>query len=210
MLLSFDMNNPFLILPGIMVVAFLVTTGCISSLPSGIRSPGDTPVTISFSSTITTPPPSLTIETKETAEPSGTVNDDHILPGSGDEKKLVIGVNSAVQNTTMPGFKPRSGNKIAVINVSITNNNQDDVSISRDQLFIQTERGKAYDHQGEIDYVFARNYLRFPITVHAGETITGPVVYIIFGGTRTNNLVLTDENSVVISMVDLNQVYQYG
>jgi hypothetical protein len=204
------MKNPILIQLGIVVAAFLVTSGCMSSLPSGVPSPSDTPVAISFSSTIETPTPDLTITAKETAKSSGISNDIQSNTGSGYKKKLAMVVNSAVQNTTMPGFKPRSGTKIAVINVSITNNDLVDVSISRDQLFIQTEGGETYDHGSDIDYEFARNYLRFPITIHPGDTITGPVVYIVTSGTRTNDLVLTDDNSVIVSKVDLNQVYHYG
>jgi hypothetical protein len=194
------MKKRFLVLrivSAIFLIFFVVLfSGCLSGPHAGNQAPPASPMNT----------PNVTA--KETIKSTGVSNSTQNVKKS-DNKNLVIVVNSAVQNKTMSGFNPRSGNKIAVINVSITNNNPADIFIGRDQLFIQTEKGNTFDQRGDIAEEFARTYLRFPLTIHPGETKTGPVVYIIFSGTRTNNLVLTDENLVITSIVDLNQIYQY-
>ncbi len=111
---------------------------------------------------------------------------------------------------TIPGMNLRQDARIAIINVSITNYAGSDVTIPREQLFIQTERSTTLEHGGDrVTREMARQYLRFPLVIRPGETITGPVLYVIHSGTRTNTLVLMDRNGVIQSMVDLNPLYQY-
>jgi hypothetical protein len=132
------------------------------------------------------------------------------ISDSDNPKHLGLVIHSAVQKSTMPGFNLGSGSKIAIVNVSIINHNQADVKINRENLFIQTEGGMTLEHGGErVSDEMARNYLRFPITIHPDETVTGPVIYIVKSGTRINKLVLIDNRSVINSIIDLNNFYQY-
>lgn len=131
-------------------------------------------------------------------------------PDYDDQKTLGMRVHSAVQMKTIPGMNLRQDARIAIINVSITNYAGSDVTIPREQLFIQTERSTTLEHGGDrVTREMARQYLRFPLVIRPGETITGPVLYVIHSGTRTNTLVLMDRNGVIQSMVDLNPLYQY-
>jgi hypothetical protein len=126
-------------------------------------------------------------------------------------KNLGLIVHSAVRSTTLLGMGPLvSGNKFAVINVSITNHGTADVGIRRENLFILTERDMAYEHGGErVTPDIARQYLRFPLVIPPGETRSGSILYIVFPGTRVNKLVLTDRNFVINSIADLNGIYRY-
>jgi len=125
-------------------------------------------------------------------------------------KNLTLSVPSAVQKATIPGANLRPGHKIAIINVSITNHNPTDVTIQREQLLLLTERGMTLEHGGSrLTPEMAREYLRFPLTIHPGETKTGPVFIIVYSGTRTNKLALTDKNFVIQSLIDLNGIYRY-
>jgi hypothetical protein len=102
-----------------------------------------------------------------------------------------------------------SGNKFAVINVSITNHGTADVRIRRENLFILDDRGIALEHGGERETEeVARLFLRFPLVIHPGETRTGQILYIVFPG-RLNKLILTDRNFVINSIADLNGIYRY-
>jgi len=126
-------------------------------------------------------------------------------------KNLGLIVHSAVRSGTLLGMGPlASGNKFAVINVSITNHDTADVRIRRENLFILTERELTYEHGGErVEYEIARQFLRFPLVIPPGETRSGPILYIVFPGTRINRLVLTDRNFVINSIADLNGIYRY-
>ncbi|NLH25071.1 MAG: hypothetical protein GX472_01660 [Methanomicrobiales archaeon] len=126
------------------------------------------------------------------------------------QKTLGMRVHSAVQMKTIPGMNLRQEARIAIINVSITNYAGSDVTIQREQLFIQTEQSRTLEHGGDrVTKEMARQYLRFPLALQPGETKTGPVLYVIKSGTRTNKLVLMDSNCVIQSMVDLNPLYRY-
>jgi hypothetical protein len=117
---------------------------------------------------------------------------------------------SAVQYRTFFGMTSTTGNRHAVINVSITNQGTADMGIPREHLFILTERGMTFEHGGERTYPeIARLFLRFPLVLHPGETRNGSILYIVFPGTRINQLILTDRNYVIQSMVDLNRIYRY-
>jgi len=133
--------------------------------------------------------------------------------GSSDSeypKNLGMIVHSAVQRSTLLGMTLTSGNRYAVINVSITNHGTADVRIRRENLFILTEREITYEHGGErVTEDIARQFFRFPLVIHPGETRIGPILYIVFPGTRINRLVLTDRNFVIHSIVDLNNIYRY-
>ena len=134
------------------------------------------------------------------------------MPGSDQDypKTLAMNVDSAVQMKTIPGMNLLPGAKVAIINVSITNHADSDITIRREQLFILTERGTTFEHGGDrVTRDMARQYLSFPLHIKPGETLSGPVLYIIYSGTRTNKLVLMDNNCVFQSMVDLNPIYQY-
>jgi len=125
-------------------------------------------------------------------------------------KKLTLTVNSADRYKTLPGWSNQEGTAIAIINVSITNNLATDYRLSREYIPIRTERDNALEHGGDrTSPDIARNFLRFPLTIGPDETKTGSIVYIVNTGRRTNNLVLTDSDSVTISSVDLNQIFQY-
>ena len=129
---------------------------------------------------------------------------------SGYSKNLEMVVHSAVQKKTIPGFNLREGSKIAIVNVSITNNNPADITIYRENVFIMNERGSTLEHGGDrVTNEIARDYLRFPFIIKPGETITGPVIYVVSSGTRVNTLVVMDENYVINSVADLNTIYQY-
>ena len=72
------------------------------------------------------------------------------------------------------------------------------------------ERGSTLEHGGNrVTREIARDYLRFPLVIKPGETITGPVLYVISSSTRINTLVLTDSNFVIHSFADVNNIYQY-
>jgi len=134
------------------------------------------------------------------------------LPRSDQDypKTLAMTVDSAVQMNTIPGMNLRPGVKIAIINVSITNHADSDVTIRREQLVILAERGVTLEHGGDrVTREMARQYLRFPLHIEPGDTLSGPVLYIIYSGTRTNKLVLMDNNCVFQSIVDLNTMYRY-
>ena len=125
-------------------------------------------------------------------------------------KNLEMIVPSAVQKATLPGFNLRPGNQIAIINVSITNHNPTDVTIQRENLLLLTERSVTLEHGGDrLNPEMARDYLRFPIHLHPGETRSGPVIFIIYSRTSTNKLALTDSHYVVNSLVDLNGIYRF-
>jgi hypothetical protein len=125
-------------------------------------------------------------------------------------KNLGFIVHSAAQKNAIPGMGPFPEAKIAVVNVSIINNNPTDVTIKRENLLILTEREITLEHGGaRVSDEIARDYLRFPCTIHSGETITGSVLYVVHSGTRINKIALTDNNLVINSMVDLNNIYQY-
>jgi hypothetical protein len=132
------------------------------------------------------------------------------LPDQDYKKTLGMSVDSAVQMKTIPGMNLKSGAKIAIINVSITNHADSDVTIQREQLFIRTERGATLEHGGDrVTREMAASYLRFPLHIPPGGTLSGPVLYVIYSGTRVNKLVLMDNNCVFQSMVDLNTIYRY-
>jgi len=126
-------------------------------------------------------------------------------------KNIGMTPHSAVRSGTLLGMGPlASGNKFAVINVSITNHGTADARIKRENLFILTERGITLEHGGEREEEeVARQFLRFPLVIQPGETRTGPILYIVSPGTRVNKLVLTDRNFVINSIVDLNSIYRY-
>jgi hypothetical protein len=94
--------------------------------------------------------------------------------------------------------------------VSITNHGTTPVLVQRENIFIQTNRGRALEHGGDrAPPELAGNFLRFPLSVAPNETKTGPVVYLVYSGTKVNTLVLTDRNFAVNSFADLNQYYVY-
>jgi hypothetical protein len=130
---------------------------------------------------------------------------------TGYPKNLEMIVHSAVRSSTLLGMGPlASGNKFAVINVSITNYGTAEVSIRRENLFILTEREMALEHGGKrVTPEIARQFLRFPLVIQPGETRSGAILYIVFPGTRINRLVLTDRNFVINSIADLNGIYRY-
>lgn len=153
-------------------------------------------------------------------DPNWTILGDVFIPDISDSnqirsdmeytKKLGLVVHSAVQKNAIQGVAAFPGNNFAMINVSITNNNPTEVTITRENLFILTEKEMTFEHGGnrEPDEI-ARNYLRFPLTIHSGETITGPVLYVVHTGSRTNKIALTDDHFVINSIIDLNNFYQY-
>ena len=98
-------------------------------------------------------------------------------------KNMGMIVHSAVRSGTLLGMNLTSGNRFAVINVSITNHGTADVRIPRENLFILDDRGIALEHGGESETEeVARLFLRFPLVIHPGETRTGPILYIVFPG----------------------------
>jgi hypothetical protein len=132
------------------------------------------------------------------------------IPGTDYPKTLEMTAYSAVQYRTFFGMTLTTGNRHAVINVSITNQGTADMGIPRERLFILTERGMTFEHGGERTLPeIARLFLRFPLVIHPGETRNGSILYIVFPGTRINKLVLTDRNFVIQSIVDLNGIYRY-
>jgi hypothetical protein len=131
-------------------------------------------------------------------------------PSHHPEKSLLT-VNSAVQQTNVTGFKPRPGRCILTINVSITHDQATPLVLSSDNIYLLTDQGKTYEHGGNnLAPGIAENYLRFPLTIAPNETKNGPIVFIVFCGSRVNNLVITDSNSVIQSMVDLNDFIVYS
>jgi hypothetical protein len=132
------------------------------------------------------------------------------ISGSEYPRSLDLVVHSAVQKSSLPGMTPRPGNRIAVINVSVTNKNSSEVVIPRSQLYIQTEEERTLEHGGDrLTREMARDYLVFPLVIPPGETKSGSILYVVRSGTRINHLVLTDSNFVVHAMVDLNRMYRY-
>jgi hypothetical protein len=126
------------------------------------------------------------------------------------QKNLKLFVHSAVLKTSIPGFTASPGNRLAVINVSITNENPTDAVITSENLLILTEQGITFEHGGShTTKEIAKNFLYLPLTIKPGETISGPMFYSVKGGSRINKLVVTDKNLVFNSMVDLNNLYQY-
>lgn len=125
-------------------------------------------------------------------------------------KNLEMVVHSAVLKDTIPGMNLQQGRRILIINVSITSHYPDDVVIPRETIFIITEqRGRQFEHGGDrVTREIARQYLRFPLLIHPGETTTGPILF-TYGSTRINKFVLTDRNHVIQSIVDLNDLYRY-
>jgi hypothetical protein len=125
-------------------------------------------------------------------------------------KKRGLIVHSAANHHNLPGWNNQPGTRIAEINVSITNYQTYDIKLPRENIFIITERGETLEHGGDsAKPEVARNYIRFPLSISAGETKTGTIVFIVYSGTKTNKLVLTDSNFVINSIVDLNDYYQY-
>jgi hypothetical protein len=132
------------------------------------------------------------------------------ISGSEYPRNLELIVHSAVQTSSIPGVKPQAGNKVAVINVSITNKNPYEVYISREHLLIQTERGRTLEHGGDrVERELARHYLDFPLVIPPGEIRSGSILFIVRSGTRINQLTLSDSNFVINSMVNLNNRYHY-
>ena len=132
------------------------------------------------------------------------------ISGSEYPRNLELFVHSAVQTISIPSIKPQTGNKVAVINVSITNKNPYEVYISREHLLIQTERGRTLEHGGDrVEREVARHYLDFPLIIPPGETRSGSILFIVRSGTRINQLTLSDSNFVINSMVNLNNYYRY-
>jgi hypothetical protein len=178
----------------IFVLIFL--SGCLSA-----TNPGNIPQT---NGSFVTPVANQNI-THENQDVPKTAN-----PSHNPEKSLYT-VNSAVQQTNVTGFKPRPGHCILTINVSITNNQDTPLVLSSDDIYLLTDQGKTYEHGGNnLSPGIAQNYLRFPLTIAPRETKSGPIVFIVFCGSRVNNLVITDSNSVIQSMVDLNDFIVYS
>lgn len=131
------------------------------------------------------------------------------IPGAGYPKDMRLVAHSAAQYRSLLGMTLKSGNSHVVINVSITNLGATDESISREHLFILSEKGITLEHGGTRETPeIARLFLRFPLVIHPGETRSGSILY-IHSPTRIHRLVLTDRNLVIQSMVDLNEIYQY-
>ena len=179
----------------------LLVSGCISQQPSDNNSQPTPAVTI-------TPTDAPVTKTSEVVIKNSSA--DSVNPEGTRPKKLTLTVNSADRYPTIPGFNNLEGTAVAIINVSITNNLATDYRLERENIPIRTERDNALEHGGDrVSSDIARNFLRFPLSIHPGETKTGSIVYIVNTGRRTSNLVLTDSYSVTISSVDLNQIYQY-
>lgn len=204
-------NHEMVLIPGIIIglVVFLVLVpGCLSGKPAENGSqilPVTTNATPGTLLTVTAAPPGNN-------EPGGPGTH----PVAGSPEKIQITVDSATMYHTLPGWDIKEGNGIAVINVSIKNNLNTSYHISREYLFIKTNRGTALEHGGErLSSAMAGKYLRFPITIGPGETKTGSIVYVVYYGTRVNDLVLSatdvlrDTNMTVLAKVDLNNIYTY-
>jgi hypothetical protein len=126
-------------------------------------------------------------------------------------RKSLITVNSAVQQTNATGFKPRPGHCILTLNVSITNDQATPLVLSGDDIYILRDQGEAYEHGGnQLAPGIAQNYLRFPLTIAPYETKNGPIVFIVYCGSRVNLLMVTGNNSLNQSMVDLNEYIIYA
>lgn len=191
-----------------LVISLVLVPGCLYGQPA------DTSSQILPLTTNATPGTLLT-ETN-----TSTMNNESRGPGkhpvAGSTEKIQITVDSATMYHTLPGWDIQEGNGIAVINVSIKNNLNTSYRISREYLFIKTNRGTALEHGGDrLSSAMASKYLRFPITIGPGETKTGSIVYIVYYGTRVNDLVLSttdvvrDTNMTVLAKVDLNNIYTY-
>jgi|WetSurMetagenome_2_1015567.scaffolds.fasta_scaffold105437_2 hypothetical protein len=125
--------------------------------------------------------------------------------------KSLITVNSAVQQTNVTGFKQRPGHCILTVHVSITNNQATPLVLSGDDIYILMDQGEAYEHGGnQLAPGIAQNYLRFPLTIAPYETKNGPIVFIVYCGSRVNLLTVTGNNSLNQSMVDLNEYIIYA
>lgn len=139
-----------------------------------------------------------------------------IHPSAGSPEKVQIFVNSATLYHTLPGWNTKVGNGISVINVSIKNNLDSEYWISREYLFIKSERDTALEHGGDrLEPEMAKDYIRFPIKLGPGETKTGSIVYIVYYGTSVNDLILSstdvvrETNLTVLAKIDLNKIYRY-
>ncbi len=191
-----------------LVVSLVLICGCLSGQPGDTGSQIITPTT-------TTPPGTLLTGTHTPAMNSESEGYGK-PPAAGSPEKIQITVNSATLYHTLPGFTNKAGTGISVINVSIRNNLATDYRISREYLYIRSERDTALEHGGDrLPSDMKGNYLRFPITIGPGETKTGSLVYIVNYGTRVNDLVLagtnvlTEKNVTVLAKVDLNKIYSY-
>jgi hypothetical protein len=187
-----------------LVISLALLSGCLSPAP-GDNSSLKTTVTTNAIQGTKAPGPGGPGMNKE---PLGSGNH----PVAGSPEKLQIAINSATLYRTLPGFTIQEGSGISVINVSIRNNLAKEYRISREYLYIQTERGGTLEHGGDrMSSDMAGNYLRFPLTIGPGETKTGSLVYIVYYGTKTSDLVLKDSsNNATMVKVDLNKVYTYA
>ena len=126
------------------------------------------------------------------------------IPDREYQKNIELVVHSAVQKGSLPDYHTSPGHKVAIINVSITNNNPTDIIIRSENFLLLTERHITLEHaRGRA------NYLKFPFTIRPGETKSGSVLMGIYSGTRTNKIALTDKNFVIHSLIDLNGIYRY-
>jgi len=133
-----------------------------------------------------------------------------IDPSISPEKSLLT-VNSAVQRNNVTGFNPRPGHCILVVNVSIANDQATPLVLSGEDIYLLTDRGETFEHGGNsLAPGIAQNYLRFPLTIPPRETKTGPIVFIVFCGSRVNTLIIPGSSPVNQSMVDLNEYIVYS
>jgi hypothetical protein len=203
-------NYRIILLPVIitgLVISLALLPGCLSQVPDDTSSRA-TAVTTTATPAIPEPGAPLIANTSE-----GPAKH----PVAGSPEKIQITINSATMYHTLPGFTNKAGTGISVINVSIKNNLATDYRISREYLYIKSERDTTLEHGGDrLSSDVAGKYLRFPITIGPGETKTGSLVYIVNYGTRTNDLILSatdvlrETNVTVLAKVDLNKVYIYA
>ncbi len=188
----------------VLIVLFVLAPGCLSRQPVD-TSPQSTPVKINFPATspVTGPNEPDKAVIKNTSY--GPVSN----PDSTSPRPVGLTVHSAAKYSTLPGWNNQEGTCIAVINVSISNYKPTVLWLTRDNLVIKTNLpGSTLEHGGDrVSPDIARNFLRFPLTIGPGETKTGSIVYIVNSGPPVNNLVLTDNDKVVLAMVDLNEYY---
>lgn len=187
---------------GMLVVSLVLVSGCPSLQPSDSSSstlPGTATVTPDLPVTVTIGPVSVTASDGPPIQLYGPSSD-----------KLTLIVHSADLYRSLPGWNNKAGTGIAVINVSITNNLATMFRLSRENIIIKTERGGTLEHGGDrMSEGMAAGYLRFPLTINPGEMKNGSVVYIVFTGTRINDMILTDGTDKLITRVDLNKIYNY-
>ncbi|WP_321504398.1 DUF4352 domain-containing protein [uncultured Methanoregula sp.] len=181
----------------VLLISLALVPGCLSGEPdAGNTHSLGVPATPSPGSNMTGTP-----------EPAVSTNIPHITP----RKKLGLTVNSAVRYQTLPGFNNKAGTGIAVINVSLTNNLATQYQLSREDIYIETEKDQTLEHGGDrLSADMASKYFHFPVRINPGETKTGSIVYIVFTGTTKNNLVLKDNNQTTMARVDLNRIYTYS